>query len=152
MSTDHTVRTERLVSNLVDNAVRHNRRYGRIEISTRVRDGHAVLSITNDGPTIPPSEFGRLFEPLQRLDTARARHPDGHGLGLSIVHAIATAHAATVVSRARPEGGLHLEVDFPSTVPVPERTSRPDGSTARGASSRRPSPLRRRRERSRATF
>src|SRR5439155_7627043 len=73
---------ERLVTNLVDNALRHNRRHGRIEISTRVRDGHAILSVSNDGPAIPQPELGRLFEPLQRLDPTRSSHPDGHGLGL----------------------------------------------------------------------
>jgi signal transduction histidine kinase len=104
---------ERLVTNLVENAIRHNRRHGRIEISTNTNNGDAILSIVNDGPNIPPSELARLFEPLQRLDPARSSHPDGHGLGLSIVQAIADAHNATIAAQTRPSGGLAIEIRFP---------------------------------------
>jgi signal transduction histidine kinase len=135
---------ERLVTNLVDNALRHNRPHGRVEISTRLRDGRALLTVTNDGPTIPPSAVGRLFEPLQRLNPARSGHADGHGLGLSIVRAVATAHTAGIVARARPDGGLHIEVDFPST-DVARAELVPIGVTprrARAARRRRRSPVR----------
>jgi signal transduction histidine kinase len=104
---------ERLVTNLVDNALRHNGAGGRVEIATRAGNGTATLSVANDGPTIAPAEVLRLFEPLQRLDPARLSHPDGHGLGLSIVRAIADAHDATITTRARREGGLAIEVHFP---------------------------------------
>jgi signal transduction histidine kinase len=127
---------ERLVTNLVDNALRHNRPGGRIEITTSVRNGHALLTVTNDGPTIPPSEVERLFEPLQRLDPARSGHADGHGLGLSIVRAVATAHTAGIVARARPDGGLHIEVDFPSTY-VARADPGPAGVTPRRAGAAR---------------
>jgi signal transduction histidine kinase len=105
---------ERLVTNLIDNALRHNHPGGRVEIATRTSNGHAILSVSNDGPPIPPSELPRLFEPLQRLDPARFSHPDGHGLGLSIVQAIADAHNASINTRARPQGGLTIEVQFPA--------------------------------------
>jgi signal transduction histidine kinase len=129
---------ERLVTNLVENALRHNRPHGRVDISTRVRDGHAILSITNDGPPIPPSELGRLFEPLQRLDPARSSHPEGHGLGLSIVQAIATAHGATIQSRARPEGGLRIEVRFTRSEVTQERISLPTAPAGPDPLPRRP--------------
>ena len=58
-----------------------------------MKEGKAVLSVTNTGPVIPPAEIDRLFQPFQRLDRRRAHHNDGHGLGLSIVRAIATATA-----------------------------------------------------------
>jgi signal transduction histidine kinase len=105
---------ERLVANLLDNAVRHNVPGGTIEFSTAHPDGRAVLSVGNSGPVIPPAEVDRLFRPFQRLATARTSNGDGHGLGLSIVRAIATAHGADVTARARPEGGLHIEVSFPA--------------------------------------
>ena len=105
---------EGLVTNLIDNALRHNRPGGRIDITTRTTSRHATLSVTNDGPKIPASELPRLFEPLQRLDPARSSHPDGHGLGLSIVQAIADAHHATVRTQARPQGGLTIDVHFPT--------------------------------------
>jgi signal transduction histidine kinase len=105
---------ERLVANLVDNAVRHNVPAGRIEVATGTRDGHAVLSIANSGPVVPSAELDRLFQPFQRFAADRNGEEDGLGLGLSIVHAIATAHGATVSTRVRPEGGLAVEVSFPA--------------------------------------
>jgi signal transduction histidine kinase len=104
----------RLVANLVDNAVRHNVPGGTVEVGTAQRDGLAVLTVTNSGPVIPPGQVGRLLQPFQRLATARGSDGDGHGLGLPIVRAIATAHGATLTTRARPEGGLHVEVQFPA--------------------------------------
>jgi signal transduction histidine kinase len=105
---------ERLVANLVDNAVRHNVPAGRIEVATGTRDGHAVLSIANRGPVVPSAELDRLFQPFQRFAADRNGEEGGLGLGLSIVHAIATAHGATVSTRVRPEGGLAVEVSFPA--------------------------------------
>ena len=112
---------ERLVVNLLTNAVRHNVVDGNVEIMTGVRDGGAFVSVTNTGPVIPPTEVERLFQPFQRLDPGRANHKDGHGLGLSIVRAIATAHGATITARPVRAGGVSLEVAFPP----PAHHSRP---------------------------
>ncbi len=105
---------ERLVANLVDNAVRHNVGGGHVQVSTGVIERQAVLSVTNTGPVLAPSELNRLFEPFQRLDGRRGRRKDGHGLGLSIVRAIATAHGAAISASALPGGGLSVEVTFPA--------------------------------------
>jgi signal transduction histidine kinase len=105
---------ERLVANLVANAVRHNTPGGRIEITTETREGRALFTIDNTGPVIPPGDLNRLFEPFQRLDAERTDASTGVGLGLSIVRAVAAAHRATIVARARSEGGLHVEVGFPA--------------------------------------
>ena len=104
---------ERLVANLLTNAVRHNVADGRVEVRTGVQEGRAVLSVTNTGPLIPASEVDRVFQPFQRLDRRRANYKDGHGLGLSIVRAIATAHDATITAHPRPGGGLCVSVSFP---------------------------------------
>jgi signal transduction histidine kinase len=104
----------RLVANLVDNAVRHNVPGGSVEVGTARRDAGAVLSVANSGPTIPPGEVGRLLQPFQRL-AARSSDGDGHGLGLAIVRAIANAHGATLTTRARPGGGMHIQVSFPAS-------------------------------------
>ena len=102
-----------LVTNLVDNAIRHNLLGGWVGISTVMTAGRATIRISNTGPVIPSDELERLFQPFQRLGQARIRPGDGHGLGLAIVHAIATAHGAAVTATARPEGGLDVEVNFP---------------------------------------
>ena len=107
---------ERLINNVVQNAVQHNLPGGRVEITTRNQDRHAVLSVANTGPVIPAKEMPRLFEPFQRLNGSRVGQDDGHGLGLAIVRAIATAHGATLAAHPRPGGGLTMKVTFPETV------------------------------------
>jgi signal transduction histidine kinase len=104
----------RLVRNLIDNAVSHNVPGGQVQISTGTESNRAYLKVTNDGPVIPPTEVDRLFEPFQRLAPDRtAPDDDHHGLGLSIVRAIATAHHATVRADPQPDGGLAVKVDLP---------------------------------------
>ena len=104
---------ERLAANLVDNALRHNLAGGRVEVSTGTRNDRAVLVVANTGPAVPPAAVDRLFQPFQRLGADRVSRGEGLGLGLSIVHAIAEAHGASVAARPRPEGGLLIEVAFP---------------------------------------
>ncbi len=118
---------ERLVRNLLDNAVSHNVPAGQVLIRTGTAPDGSFLSVANDGPVIPPGEVGRLFEPFQRLGAERTGpNDDHHGLGLSIVGAIGVAHGASVDAVARPEGGLAIEVlflvrarDRPEAPPLP---------------------------------
>ena len=107
---------ERLVANLLNNAVRHNVTGGYLEVMTGVEEGDAFLSVSNSGPLIPPDEVERLFQPFQRIDPRRAHPRDGHGLGLSIVRAIAIAHHATIDAHPMVGGGLELTVLFPSSL------------------------------------
>jgi signal transduction histidine kinase len=113
---------ERLVANLVDNAVRHNRPGGGVDVSTGVRDGRAVVRVANDGEPLPPDALPRLLEPFQRLD--RHARGDGAGLGLSIVASVARAHGGTVTLDARAAGGLQAVVELP--VNTDTRHSTPD--------------------------
>jgi signal transduction histidine kinase len=105
---------ERLVANLVSNAIHHNVDGGNVSLATNTRDGHAVLTVANTGPKIPASELERIFQPFQRLNPPRTNNGNGLGLGLSIVQAIADAHEATVTTRAPADGGLHIEISFPA--------------------------------------
>lgn len=105
---------ERLVQNLVENAIRHNHDGGGLSVATRVRDGRAVLTVGNTGPVVPPYEIETIFEPFRRLGTDRVRSDRGAGLGLSIVRATATAHGGTVTATPRPGGGLDVTVSLPA--------------------------------------
>ncbi|WP_344591641.1 HAMP domain-containing sensor histidine kinase [Actinomadura vinacea] len=126
-SAGHPALAARLVANLVDNAVHHNVTGGHVEVATETRAGRAFVSVVNSGPVIPPQQVGRLFEPFQRLGGRAARGDGHHGLGLSIVHAIATAHGADITAHARPGGGLSVEICFPATVaPRPQYAHTPD--------------------------
>ena len=103
---------DRLVANLVDNAVRHNTPGGWIQVATGTRDGQAYLTVTNGGPAIGEDVAPLLFEPFRRLD-GRAGSVPGTGLGLSIVRSVTTAHQGTVTARSRPAGGLDVSVFLP---------------------------------------
>jgi signal transduction histidine kinase len=122
---------ERLTANLIDNAIRHNTPDGRVEITTGTRDRRAFMSIANTGPTVPPEQIQRLFQPFQRLGDARTRHNTGHGLGLSIVQAIACAHRAELSASPRPNGGLTIEVLFPTSIGAGARVTSATGRTRR---------------------
>jgi signal transduction histidine kinase len=104
---------ERLISNLVDNAVRHNVDGGHVYLSTRQLGDRAVLVVENTGQLIGPDEIETMFEPFRRLGPARTGSDRGqHGLGLSIVRAIAEAHRAELIARPRSGGGLTMTVSF----------------------------------------
>ncbi|WP_246266550.1 sensor histidine kinase [Nonomuraea typhae] len=99
---------ERLVQNLVANAVRHNHPGGRVEITT----GPEGLTVSNTGPEVPAEVVPLLFEPFRRLHERQHTPGEGVGLGLSIVASIARAHDATVSATANPGGGLTVRVAF----------------------------------------
>jgi signal transduction histidine kinase len=126
---------ERLVANLIDNAVGHNVAGGHVQVTTAITGSKAVLSVSNTGPVIRPSELGRLFRPFQRLDPHRTHHNDGHGLGLAIVRAIADAHGAGVSAHPMPRGGLSIQVTFPRPANPPGFAGGPPGSDPSGEES-----------------
>jgi signal transduction histidine kinase len=105
---------ERVVANLVANAIRHNIPGGRVDIVTYTAAGRATFTIANTGPVIPAGELIRLFQPFQRLTSQAGPSADGVGLGLAIVQAIANAHDATLTAQARTGGGLEIDVAFPA--------------------------------------
>jgi signal transduction histidine kinase len=119
------VLVERLVQNLVENAVRHNHDGGELYLATRGRDGWAEVVVTNTGPVIPAYEVETIFEPFRRLGNDRVRSDRGSGLGLSIVRATATAHGGTVTATPREGGGLVVTVRLPSRVHAPAAVPSP---------------------------
>ena len=103
----------RLIANLIDNAVDHNIDGGRVEIRTEGANGDALVVVANTGLEVPADQIDRLFEPFQRLDGTRSADDGHHGLGLSIVRAIAVAHNAELTAAAQAGGGLSVTVRFP---------------------------------------
>jgi signal transduction histidine kinase len=123
---------ERLVANLLDNAVRYNLTGGRVDVATATNAGRALLSVANTGPVIPPAQADRLLEPFQRLGDRTAHNDGHHGIGLSIVRAIAIAHDATLAAGPRPDGGLAVEVGFPLSQAPNDRHPPPTTPTSGG--------------------
>jgi signal transduction histidine kinase len=123
---------ERLVSNLVDNALRYNRPGGRACVAVRGGAGEVELTVANTGPVVPPEEIDRLLQPFQRLGGDRVGYGAGLGLGLSIVAAVANAHDAALDVRPGAGGGLDISVRFArGPVPAAEEPARPDPPAVR---------------------
>ena len=106
------VLAERLIANLVDNAIRYNLPGGEVWVSTRAVAGGSELVVANTGPVIDPGDTGRIFQPFERLSDRTSY--DGFGLGLAIVASIAAIHGGTATARPRDDGGLSVTVTIPS--------------------------------------
>jgi signal transduction histidine kinase len=107
---------ESLVANLIDNAILHNVSDGRIELETSVSsDGRPTVSVRNTGRLVPADEIDHLFQPFRQLGKERVHYANGHGLGLSIVRAIADAHGGAISAETRKDGGLNVTVVFRRT-------------------------------------
>jgi signal transduction histidine kinase len=104
----------RVVRNLFDNAERHARAEIRVTVSRDLND--VILSVANDGPSIPAEERERIFEPFMRLDEARSLDVGGSGLGLAIVRSIMASLGGSIVAIAV-EHGAEFRASFPSRIP-----------------------------------
>ncbi|WP_184716604.1 sensor histidine kinase [Streptosporangium saharense] len=106
---------ERCVSNLVENAIKHNLPdRGRVWVRTGMVEGALVVQVANTGPHVPAYEVNSLFEPFRRLNAERVDSSKGAGLGLSIVRAVVRAHGGNVAAVPRDGGGLVVTVRLQS--------------------------------------
>lgn len=106
---------ERLVANLLDNAISHNYEGGWIAIETATEPDRAVLRVANSGPVIYPDEVEPMFEPFHRGGADRTTTDGHHGLGLSIARAIVRAHDGEITAAPQPGGGLVVTVSLPAS-------------------------------------
>jgi two-component system osmolarity sensor histidine kinase EnvZ len=104
-----TLAMQRLLTNLIDNALRHGG--PAVEIETAQEKNTLRLSVLDRGPGIPAAEAERMLQPFTRLDAARST--SGSGLGLAIVDRIAKMHGGSVQLLARAGGGLEARVELP---------------------------------------
>ena len=102
---------ERMVWNLVDNAIRHNEPGGWIRIATGRTPGGAELRIANSGAMVPPEAIPTLAEPFRRIQKGS---DGGVGLGLSIAQSVSTAHGAHLEISGQPDGGLAVSLTLPA--------------------------------------
>jgi signal transduction histidine kinase len=103
---------ERLIGNLVENAIRHNVADGWLRITTGQTADKVWLHVANGGAVIPPGDVDRLFEPFRRGGRLRTG-ARGAGLGLAIVRLIVEAHRGRLQAAAPPFGGLAIRVELP---------------------------------------
>jgi signal transduction histidine kinase len=103
------------LANLVENALRHTPPGTRISVAVSGGPAGPRLTVADDGPGVPAEEREKVVRRLYRLE--RSRTTPGHGLGLSLVAAIATLHAATLTLEDN-DPGLRARVDFPPAPPA----------------------------------
>jgi len=104
---------ERVVGNLIENAVRHNVSGGHLHVSTGSDGSWGYVEVSSGGTVINPLTVAQLFEPFRQGELSRTGHR-GSGLGLSIVSAVVTAHGGHVTATAVKAGGLRVRVQIPS--------------------------------------
>jgi signal transduction histidine kinase len=106
----------RMVENVIENAVHHNQPGGSIELTLAPSDRqHLYVIVDSSGPMLDQHAVAQLAQPFKRLGQDRTGSQNGHGLGLSIVAAIAAAHDGNVYLHARGEGGLRVQLTLPAT-------------------------------------
>jgi signal transduction histidine kinase len=106
---------ERLIGNLVTNAILYNQPGGWVEVEVAAEtDAGPALSVRNTGQNVPAESVYALFEPFRRLSADRTNHSGGAGLGMSIARSITAAHGGTIRARPRSEGGLIVDIELPS--------------------------------------
>lgn len=126
---------ERLMRNLIENAVRHCPPGGRVRVETHGDADDARVVVTDEGPGVPPDARERIFEPFFRLDRGRADH-SGAGLGLAIGRTIARAHGGDLWVDSAPStgGGARFVLSLPVSGP-PRREVLASGAAKVRASS-----------------
>lgn len=114
---------ERMVHNVIDNAIVHNAPGGWLQIQTANVDHLAELVVENSGPALSEDDIAQLVQPFRRAGADRAASDNGSGLGLSIVSSIAQAHGGELALQARDQGGLRLQIQLPAATSA---TAAPD--------------------------
>ncbi len=117
------VALQRVLTNLLDNALRHARTRVRVEVSP------GVVVVTDDGPGFAPEDLPHVFEPLYRGD--KARGGGGAGLGLAIARRLVRAHGGDVEAANAPAGGAIVTVTLPCPSRSPSITSSSSPATGR---------------------
>lgn len=114
---------ERLIGNLIENAVRHNVTGGWLRITCGETAQRAWLHVANGGVVIPPTEVSSLFDAFRRGGGKVRTANRGSGLGLSIVRLIVEAHQGRLQAAAPPFGGLAIRIELPGRATAPARTA-----------------------------
>jgi signal transduction histidine kinase len=113
----------RMVDNVIENAVRHNQPHGLINVACETDRQMSRLVVESGGPALDQGAVAQLIQPFRRLGAERTGSQNGYGLGLSIVAAVAAAHGGGLELRARPDGGLRVQITLPGATVAQVATS-----------------------------
>ena len=104
--------TERIVTNLLDNAFRYGGPAVSVAVTTMIAEGEAVVEVTDDGPGIGPADLGRIFEPFFRV-RSDAAGPAGNGLGLAIARSLAERIGGRLTATSQVGSGAAFRLSLP---------------------------------------
>jgi two-component system, OmpR family, sensor histidine kinase BaeS len=107
------LRLVQLFSNIIENALIHTEKPGRLVVRQTHSNNTICLSFEDTGPGVPEESLPRLFERLYRADSSRSRSTGGSGLGLAICKSIVELHHGKIKAQNGSEGGLKIEITFP---------------------------------------
>ena len=106
------VMMEELVYNLIDNAIRYNKKFGNVQVSLQDDNNSVFLSVKDTGIGISKEHQNRIFERFYRVDKSRSRKKGGTGLGLAIVKHIVAIHNAEIFVASEEGRGTEIMVIF----------------------------------------
>jgi signal transduction histidine kinase len=106
-------RMTQVLTNILDNALRHTPEGGQISLSARHKDNLVQIAVQDSGPGLPPEEAERIFERFYRVDASRHREDGGSGLGLAIAKSIVQAHGGQVWAESEAGKGLRIVISLP---------------------------------------
>jgi two-component system, OmpR family, phosphate regulon sensor histidine kinase PhoR len=107
------IRLEQMLTNLIDNAIKFNRRGGSVTVTASGSDEKASISVTDTGEGILPDHLPRVFERFYRADRGRTREVGGTGLGLAIVKHLTRLHGGEVSVTSAPSQGTTFTIELP---------------------------------------
>lgn len=108
-----TDRLEQVLTNLIDNAIRHTQKGGRVTLTISDDDQYCIMEVTDTGSGIPPEDLPFVFERFYKADKARTRGRSGTGLGLSIAKNIVEAHGGKINVRSKLNEGTTFSIRLP---------------------------------------
>ncbi len=108
-------RITQVLTNILDNALRHTPQGGTIIITARRNHPWTEISILDSGPGVGSENLERLFDRLYRVDPSRQRDDSGSGLGLAIARSIVLAHKGQITAESQPGAGLNILIHLPAT-------------------------------------
>jgi signal transduction histidine kinase len=122
-------RLAQVLSNLLDNALRHTPPHGRVDVHADIVDHSLVLRVTDTGEGLTAEHLPHVFERFYRAEAARTRERGGSGLGLAIAKALIEAHGGQIsASSDGPGAGTTFTIALPTPSGPPQRTPAPSGS------------------------
>ncbi len=117
-------RVHQVVANILENAVRHSPRSGRVLVGARGDNASLYIEVTDQGPGVPQGEEERIFERFYRADAARTRSEGGSGLGLAIARWIVDMHGGVITAARAEPTGCRMVVALPNRGAPPDPRAR----------------------------